>query len=146
VGLLACFAVAAYAVTRVLGASGWKGIFLWFAVCLIIHDFLGWPAYTMADRLLLLIQRRQGEKRPWPVPWVNHVRVPTIISGTLLGMFFPLIFRLSQARFSSYTGFNEDVYLINWLAVTAILFAGSGAVYLLRLGLAHRRRPAGKHV
>ena len=140
VGLLTCFAVAAYAVTRVLGASGWKGILLWFAVCVVVHDFIGWPVYTMADRVVLRIQHRRAERRPLLVPWVNHVRVPTIISGTLLAMFFPLIFRLSQARFRGFTGFNENVYLSNWLLVTTILFGGSGGIYLLRLGLSRRRR------
>jgi hypothetical protein len=144
VGLLSCFAVAAYAVTRVLGASGWKGIFLWFAVCLIGHDLIGWPIYTAADRVLIRSQQRRRVRRDLLVPWVNHVRVPVIISGTLLAMFFPLIFRLSQASYGNYTGFNEDVYLANWFVVTAALFAASGAIYLLRLGLAHRRgRPSG---
>jgi hypothetical protein len=132
--------VAAYAVTRVFGVSGWKGILLWFAVCLIGHDLIGWPLYAAADRILTRTQQRHPGRRESPVPWVNHVRVPVIISGTVLAMFFPLIFRLSQARYTAYTGFNENVYLANWLFVTAILFGGSGAVYLLRLGLGRRRR------
>jgi hypothetical protein len=46
-----------------------------------------------------------------------------------------------QAQHSYYqplTGFNENVYLTNWLLLTAILFGGSGAIYLLRLLLARR--------
>jgi hypothetical protein len=140
-GLLACFAVAAYAVTRVLGASGWKGIFLWFAVCLIVHDLIGWPVYTWADRMLVRSQQRHRGRRNAVVPWVNHVRVPVIISATLLGMFFPLIFRLSQARYVGYTGFTENVYLTNWLVVSGILFAASGGIYILRWWLGHRREP-----
>jgi hypothetical protein len=66
-----------------------------------------------------------------------------IISGTVLAMFFPLIFRLSQTRYTDYTGFNENAYLANWLAVTAVLFATSGVIYLLRLGLSRRRRVNG---
>ena len=139
--LLACFAVAAYAVTRVFGVSGWKGILLWFAVCLIGHDLIGWPIYTAADRFLIRTQQRP--RRDAVVPWVNHVRVPVVISGTLLAMFFPLIFRLSQARYAAYTGFNENVYIANWLGVSAVLFGASGVVYLLRLARARRRRPAG---
>ena len=139
-GLLVCFAVAAYAVTRVFGVSGWKGILLWFAVCLIGHDLIGWPIYTAADRVLIRTQQHHPVRRASLVPWVNHVRVPVIISGTLLVMFFPLIFRLSQAHYTDYTGFNENVYLVNWLAVTALLFATSSLIYLLRLGLSRRRR------
>ena len=143
-GLLACFAVAAYAVTRVFGVSGWKGILLWFAVCLVGHDLIGWPIYTAADRVLVRAQQRHLGRRGFLVPWVNHVRVPVIISGTLLAMFFPLIFRLSKARYADYTGFDENVYLANWLAVTGALFAASGALYLLRLGVGRRRRVSGR--
>ena len=142
-GLLVCFAVAAYAVTRVFGVSGWKGILLWFAVCLIGHDLIGWPIYTAADRALIRTQQRHPGRRESLVPWVNHVRVPVIISGILLAMFFPLIFRLSQARYTDYTGFNENVYLANWLVVTAVLFAISSVIYLIRLGLSRRRRVNG---
>jgi hypothetical protein len=138
VGVLACFAVAAYAVTRVLGQSGWKGIFLWFVACLIGHDLIGWPIYSAADRALVRMQRRRERRRPL-VPWINHVRVPTVISGVLLAMFFPLIFRLSNTYYEGSTGFSENVYLANWLVVTGILFAASALIYLLRLGLARKR-------
>jgi hypothetical protein len=140
-GLLACFAVAAYAATRVLGASGWKGIFLWFVFCLVAHDLIGWPLYTLADRVLARTQHRHPGRRERVVPWVNHIRAPVIISGILLAMFFPLIFRLSQARYVSLTGFNENVYIINWILVTGILFAASGGIYLLRLWFGRRRAP-----
>jgi hypothetical protein len=142
-GLLACFAVAAYVVTRVLGQSGWKGIAVWFVACLVGHDLIGWPIYTLADRRLVQFQNRRHLGRNPAVPWVNHVRVPTVISGVLLGMFSPLIFRLSNANFEGYTGFNENIYLTNWLLVTAILFAGSSVVYLLRLVGFRRRRQLG---
>jgi hypothetical protein len=157
VGLLACSAIAVYAVTRVLGESGWPGIFVGFVVCLILHDFVAWPVYSAADRLLLRPHRRAGtsdapgegtgpipreggsRKRP-AVEWTNHVRFPTVISAVLLVMFFPLIFRISNAYYIGATGFSEDVYFVNWLAVTGVLFAGSAATYLLRLGAARARR------
>jgi hypothetical protein len=139
-GMLACLAVAAYVVTRILGQSGWKGIFLWFVVCLVGHDLIGWPAYTLADRALTRFQARDRARQPRLVPWINYVRVPTVISGVLLGMFSPLIFRLENARYEGFTGFSENVYLTNWLVVSGALFAGSVVIYVLRLGLARRRR------
>lgn len=142
-GMLACFAVAAYAVTRVLGQSGWNRIFLWFAVCVIGHDLIGWPIYTAADRALIRVRDRRRERRSMLVPWINHVRAPTLISALLLGMFSPLIFRHENARFQGITGFTENAYLFNWLAVTAVLFAGSGAIYLLRIALSKRRVTSG---
>lgn len=54
-------------------------------------------------------------------------------------MFFPLIFRLSQRTYIRYTGFNENVYLFNWLGVTAVLFAVSGVIYVVRMRLRRRR-------
>jgi hypothetical protein len=149
-GLLACFAMAAYAVTRVLGEGGWLSVFQWFVACLVFHDFVAWPAYTAADRLLLRAQQRRAGRHqnrslpevpaPARAPWVNHVRFPAVISAVLLGMFFPLISRLSSAVYLGTTGFSENVYLTNWLMVTGALFAGSALAYLLRLGLARRRR------
>ena len=124
--------------TRVFGQGGWKAILAWFVICVLLHDLIGWPAYALADRLLLRVARRSGARRPPAVPWINHVRAPTIISGLLLFMFAPLIFRLSNGYYEAFTGFNENVYLTNWLLVTAILFGGSAAVYLLRVRLARR--------
>jgi hypothetical protein len=149
VGLLACFAVAAYAVTRVLDEGGWVTVFQWFVACLVFHDFIAWPTYTAADRLLVRAQHRRAGSRheerpraaaPAPVPWANHVRFPTVISAVLLGMFFPLIFRLSRAEYLGTTGLSENVYFTNWLMVSGALFAGSALAYLGRLGLARRRR------
>jgi len=145
VGLLACFAIAAYAVTRVLGQGGWLSVFQWFVACLVLHDFIAWPVYAAADRLLVRAQRRQAgpRRRParasLPVPWANHVRFPTVISAVLLGMFLPLIFRLSRATYLATTGLSENVYLTNWLVVTGALFAVSALAYVVRLGLARRR-------
>ena len=74
------------------------------------------------------------------MPWINHVRVPVIISALLLAMFFPLILRLSNPYYQQVTGFNENVYIVNWLAVTGVLFAGSALAYAIRLGRARRRK------
>jgi hypothetical protein len=142
-GLLACFFVAAYALAKVLGDSGWKEILLWFAICIIAHDLIVWPIYGLADRMALRLQDRtehRTQDRAGPrVPWINHVRVPVVISVLLLVMFFPLIFRLSNAYYQDVTGFNENVYLINWLVVTGVLFAGSALAYLVRVAVARNR-------
>ena len=69
---------------------------------------------------------------------VRHVRVPTVISGLLFVIFAPMIFRLSK-HFEGITGFSENVYLWNWLLVSAILFGASGVLFLVRLGRARQR-------
>ena len=154
-GMLTCFAVVAYAVTRVLGESGWVSVFQVFIISLVLHDFIGWPIYTAADRLLVRAQGRSGKQGEGPtvpgtgpatkkqarVPWANHVRFPTVISAVLLVMFFPLIFRLSNNAYEGYTGFNESAYFTNWLVVSGTLFALSALVYLCRCAWSgHRRR------
>jgi hypothetical protein len=142
VGSLACFAVAAYALAKVLGESGWKEILLLFAVCVVAHDLVAWPVYGLADRAAVRLDRRHRLGRAPAVPWINHVRVPSIISALLLVMFFPLVLRLSSAEYLADTGFTEQAYLFNWLAVSGILFAGSAILYLVRVVLAHSQRAA----
>jgi hypothetical protein len=132
VGSLACFAVAAYALAKVLGESGWKEILLLFAVCVVAHDLVAWPVYGLADRAAVGLERGRRGRAP-AVPWINHVRVPSVISALLLVMFFPLVLRLSSAEYLADTGFTEQAYLFNWLAVTGVLFAGSAILYVVRL-------------
>ncbi len=117
----------------------WKAILVWFVICVILHDGVGWPIYASADRVLNR-RARPGAARGGPgVTWINHVRVPTVISGLLFVMFAPMIFRLSNSYFEGITGFSENVYLWNWLLVSAILFGASGVLFLVRLGRARRR-------
>jgi hypothetical protein len=115
------------AITRVFAQGGWKAILVWFVICVILHDGVGWPIYALADRVLTR-RARPGAARGEPgVTWINHVRVPTVISGLLFVMFAPMIFRLSNS-FEGVTGFSENVYLWNWLLVSAILFGAWGVL------------------
>lgn len=150
-GVLATFVVAGYALTRVLGQGGWVSVAQWSIACLLAHDFVLWPLYTLADRALLRARRGRGAGPAGPagpagtVPWVNHVRAPAVISGVLLLAFFPLVLGLSGPLYYSTTGFGEGVYVFNWLWVTAVLFAASALIYLARVALARKsasRRPA----
>ncbi len=138
-GLSVCFAVAVYALAKVLSDSGWKEILLWFAISVVAHDLVVWPVYGVADRMALRAQNRRLDQQPELVPWINHVRVPALISALLLAMFFPLILELSNTYYQGATGFSENIYLINWLVVTGSLFTGSAIVYVIRLGFARGR-------
>jgi hypothetical protein len=136
--LLACGALSGYAVTRIHAEGGWMRIAVWFVLALTLHDLVVWPLYTLADRTTLRIAHRHPERLP-RVPWINHIRAPAIISGVLLGISFPLIFRLSSGRYTATSGMSESPYLGRWLLVTGILFAGSAVIYAVRLGRARRR-------
>jgi hypothetical protein len=138
--LLACFAVAAYAVTQVLSEGGWKAILLWFAACVVAHDLVGWPLYALADRLLVRAGARRPGRAARRVPWINHLRIPVVVSSVLFVISFPLIFRLSNGNYEDATGFSEGVYLTNWLVVTGVLFAASMVIYGFRLVWLRRRR------
>jgi hypothetical protein len=101
------------ATTRVFAQGGWKAIPVWFVICVILHDGVGWPIYASADRVLTR-RARLGATGGGPgVTWINHVRVPTVISGLLFVMFAPMIFRLSNSSFEGITGFSENVHLWN---------------------------------
>jgi hypothetical protein len=136
--LIACFALAGYAVTRVREESG-LGLFLvWFVASVVGHDLILWPLYAVADRRAVRLARRHPERLP-AVAWINHVRVPIIVSAVLLGISLPLVLRLSAGRYFDYSGVSESPYLGHWLLVTGLLFAGSAVIYAGRVARARRR-------
>lgn len=96
---------------------------LWFLGAVLVHDLVLFPLYALADRAL----PRRGR---------NHVRVPALLSGLLLLMFWPTITRHSEGSYSFASGLDQDVFLGRWLTLTAVLFGVSGVLFLLRL-----RRP-----
>jgi len=77
------------------------------------------------------------------VPWINYLRVPAALSGMLLLIWFPLIFRL-PAHFPAATTLSLDPYLWHWLAVTGALFVLSAAALALRLRTVSRGKRKGR--
>lgn len=122
--LLGCFAVSGYAVTRLLDdLPVLLRIAVWFVGAALTWDLLLGPLLAFVDRLL-----RAGLGRG-RVPLLNYVRVPALLSGTLLLVFAPLVLRRSTETFERKSGLDADVYLGRWLAVTAVLFAASGLLW-----------------
>lgn len=114
VGMLACLALALYAVTRVLADTvPLLAVLVWFVGAAIVHDLVLFPVYVLAGRALR----------------TNWVRVPAALSALLLLIWFPLVLGGMGAAFEGATGLSTGVYLGRWLAVTAVLFAISGAGY-----------------
>jgi hypothetical protein len=138
--LLGSFAFAGYVVDRVTTVNDPVGIGIWFAATLVAHDLFLFPLYSLADRSLGLRARRHPERLP-RVPWINHVRMPVVVSAVLLLVSFPLVFRIDASDYRSATGLNPDPYLARWLLITAALFAASAVLYAVRLGRAHRHQP-----
>ena len=134
--MLGGFAFAGYVVDRIVHVSQPLWIAIWFGGAIVAHDMVLFPLYALADHLLL---RRRGRAPARPgVPWVNHVRVPVVMSGILLLVSFPLVFRLSDRTYLAATGLHPTVYLLRWVLVSAGVFVASGFVYAMRRLVAFR--------
>jgi len=138
--MLACLAIAAYALTRIRDQGELAVTVVIFAAALVLHDLVGWPIYTWLDQLAQRISLRQPDRRRPQVPWINHLRAPAFISGVLLIIAFPLIAQLKHSYYAAVSGVSETAYLTHWLLVTAFLFIVSAAIYLVRVAVARRDR------
>ena len=94
--LLACFALAGYAAIRAACHSRPLGVAVWFLGAVIGHDLLLMPLYSLADRSVMAVDQASRSPRLPAVPWINYLRVPAALSGLLLLVWFPLIFRADR--------------------------------------------------
>lgn len=138
--MAASFALAGYAGVRLLAGDAF-GVAVWFVGAALVHDLVLVPVYAAADRLLCRSAgRRSG--------LVNFVRVPALLSGLLLLVWFPLITRQTR-RYEPASGLSPEVFLGNWLLITAALFLVSGVWLVVRTALLRRRatkaRPSESH-
>jgi hypothetical protein len=130
-GHAVAFAVIAYALGRLLQPSvGRPGAaVVWLLAGAALHDLVFLPLYSLADR----IARALGGRA------VNHLRVPAVISGVLLLVYFPLILSKAPATFERNTGRAPPDYLGRWLAITVALFCASGLLSVARSARRRRR-------
>lgn len=135
--LASSFALVGYAGVRLL-ADDWLGVTLWFIGAALVHDLVLVPVYAALDRALVRAAGRRRER-------VVYVRVPAALSGLLLLVWFPLISGSASERYASATGVSGDGFLTRWLLITAVLFAGSGLLLVLRLRSATKERPSAVH-
>jgi hypothetical protein len=140
--LLACFALAAYAGSFLLGDPALLTVLGWFVGAAVVHDLVLFPLYAAADVFLTAMLARLP--RPG-VPLVNHVRVPALGAGLSLLMFLPGVIRQGGGTHMAATGLDQEPYLGRWLWLVAVLFAASALVYgarQLRHGPARSVTPA----
>lgn len=143
---LASFAVAGYAALKIrdLGAPG--SVAIWFLGAIIAHDLVLLPLYSLAERLAARLTRatatpaRAGAPPPGALA-LNHVRVPAMIAGLLLLLFFPSILGRNEG-YAAASGLDTGVYLGRWLALTGALFVLSGLLYAVRRGRSRAAYPA----
>ncbi len=128
--LVACFAVAGYAVLKWFDAPQVIRLFVWFAGAVIAHDLILYPFYALLDR---------GLVKTLPMRAVNYLRVPAMLAGLLLLLlWWPLISGHPQAQYRAATAMSTSPYLGHYLLVVAALFAGSALLYAARLVRASR--------
>jgi hypothetical protein len=120
---LAVLPLVAWALLQVADRPDGLRIIVWLALSAVVHDLVLLPFYGLLDRL---------GRRATPRPAINHVRVPALLSGLLLLVYFPAISDKGEPSFTRTSGLTYDGYLARWLLITAALFAVSGALYLLR--------------
>ncbi|MBD0676511.1 hypothetical protein [Streptomyces sp. CBMA156] len=133
--LLASFALTGYAVERLV-ADRPLAVAVWFVGAAVAHDLILLPLYSIAD----LSARSVLSRLPVPVPavpWINYLRVPALLSGLLLLVWFPLILRLSEP-YRGATGLSEEVYLGRWLVITGVLFGAAAVGLAIRIRRARR--------
>jgi hypothetical protein len=132
--MIGCFALAWYAGADLLHARP-VGVAVWFVGAVVGHDLILMPLYAVADKSVLVVFRHRPPRLP-TVPWINYLRVPVVLSGLLLLIWFPLIFRI-PSRFPRTTDLSLDPYLGHWLAVTGALFLLSALALALRFRRPH---------
>lgn len=135
-----CLAFAGYLVWVVLPAPNSARIFIWIALAAGVHDVLLWPLYTLLDRALTRTRTRNEKQRQPAVPWINHVRVPAVLSAVMLLISFPLVLRHSEPAYHAASGLTEQPYLGRWLVLSGSAFAASALMYMTRLLLNRQRR------
>ena len=146
--MLAGFALAGYVlvifkpVTLWNPQVWWQSIAVWFAAAIVVHDFVLFPVYALADRVLgIRVHRCRAAPR---VPALNYIRIPALASGLTLLVFLPGIVKQGGPTYLAATGQTQEPFLGRWLLLTAAIFGSSLALYLIRIALTHRRsgRPA----
>jgi hypothetical protein len=132
VALATTFAVAGYALAQVLEGLHPVNFAAWFLIAIVAHDIVLMPFYSL---LGAIAYRGLGvaRGRPVRVAALNHVRVPAMLAGLLLLLFFPLILGVDAERFEASSGETTEGYLERWLGITAAAFAISGIAFAVRV-------------
>jgi MFS family permease len=129
-GYVAALAIAGYAVLQVAQlAQPWSAL-VWFVGAILLHDLVLFPAYTAADRVAQRVWPRRPRSRG---PGVNVLRIPALLSGLLLLVWFPLILDRAPGNYVRAAGQQPPDYLERWLLISALLFAVSALVGVVRV-------------
>jgi len=133
-GVLFALAISAYALSRVFGLLPQPlSFFIWFVGAIVLHDLLFLPGYSLLGKGVARAVAGGEPRSRVRIAALNHLRVPVLLAGLALLVFFPLVLRTGESSFTSANGLTPDVYLGRWLALTAVLLIGSLLVFCIRL-------------
>jgi hypothetical protein len=134
------FFIAGWAISQILGAGFAINWVAWFLGAALLHDLVLLPMYSTIDRGLIATVGPAGApigddpdgetRRPSPL---NYLRVPLVVSGILLLVYFPLILGYASKNYQHDTGHALAGYTRNWLLICAGLFLFSALVYGVRV-------------
>jgi hypothetical protein len=128
IAAIASLAITGYAFLEIAGRPAPWSFAIFFAGAIVVHDLIAFPVYAALDRLA----GAAASTPRFDHGVINYVRVPALLSGFALIVWFPLILGLDTDRYEAAAGHPPADYLGRWLLLTAVLFAGSGAAYALR--------------
>jgi len=128
---IASFLIAAWALSQALEVLSSPGRFLiWLGASIVAHDLILLPLYSAVGAAAVgTIARGRTRIR---IAALNHLRVPALLSGLALLVWFPLVLGTGDSTFTSASGLSNEIYLERWLALSAVLFAGSALGFALR--------------
>lgn len=130
---LASFAVAGWGLAQVLGAvANTQGLLIWLLGSILLHDLVLLPLYSALGLAATGALARGAAPSRLRLAALNHLRVPVLLSGLMLLVWFPLILERDPVSFERANGLSPDVYLERWLALTAVLLMGSALLFALR--------------
>jgi len=128
--VIAMLAVAGYALLEVADRPAPLSFALWFAGAIVAHDLIAFPFYSLLAKIAGGASAAAGDRGRRAL---NFIRVPAILSGLALIVWFPFILGLSSETYENASGRSTDPFLGRWLALTAALFAISALLYALCL-------------
>lgn len=117
----------------------WQSIAVWFVAAVVAHDFVLFPLYALADRVLGVRRRSTRQTRGPEVPARNYIRIPALAAGLTLLVFLPGIIEQGAPAYQAATGQTQQPFLGRWLLLTAVMFGMSAVGYATRLGVVYRR-------
>lgn len=129
ISVIASFAIATYAFLELANQPGPLSFALWFGGAIVAHDLIAFPLYSA---LGLLAGRAAGIAEERGARALNYVRVPAVLSGLLLVVWFPFILGLSESTYEAASGLDGERFLGQWLLISAALFALSGVIWAVR--------------